>query len=51
MRKDLDARDVRDVRKAMAFSIPLGNNLFKAGIEETLGKSVNYIARGRPKQG
>jgi putative transposase len=50
LRTDLDARDVRDVRKAMAFSIPLGNNLFKEGIEATLGKSVNYIARGRPKQ-
>jgi hypothetical protein len=33
------------------FSVPLGNNLFKEQIEATLGKSVGYIARGRPKQG
>jgi hypothetical protein len=47
----LDARDIHDVRKAVAFSVPLGNNLFKERIEATLGKSVGYIARGRPKQG
>jgi hypothetical protein len=47
----LNARDVDDVRKAVAFSVPLGNNLFKERIEATLGKSVGYIARGRPKQG
>jgi hypothetical protein len=40
-----------DVRKAVAFSVPLGNNLFKERIEATLGKSVGYLARGRPKQG
>jgi hypothetical protein len=50
-RTGLDARDVRDVRKAVAFSVPLGNNLFKQRIEATLGESVSYIARGRPKQG
>jgi hypothetical protein len=47
----LNARDVDDVRKAVAFSVPLGNNLFKERSEATLGKSVGYIARGRPKQG
>jgi hypothetical protein len=47
----LDARDVHDVRKAVAFSVPLGNNLFKERIEATLVKSVGYIARGRPKLG
>jgi putative transposase len=51
LRTDLDARNVGDVRKVVAFFIPLGNNLFKEGIEATLGKSVGYIARGRPKQG
>ncbi len=50
-RTGLDARDADDVRKAVAFSVPLGNNLFKERIEATLGKSVGYIARGRPKQG
>jgi putative transposase len=47
-RTGLDARDVHDVRKAVAFSVPLGNHLFKERIEATLGKSVGYIARGRP---
>jgi hypothetical protein len=42
----LDARDFHDVRKAVAFSVPLGNNLFKERIEATLGKSVYYNARG-----
>jgi putative transposase len=50
-RTGLDARDVHDERKAVAFSVPVGNNLFKERIEATLGKSVGYIARGRPKQG
>ena len=50
-RTGLDARDADDVRKAVAFSAPLGNNLFKERIEATLGKSVGYIARGKPKQG
>jgi hypothetical protein len=40
----LDARDVHDVRKAVAFSVPLENNLFKERIEATLGKSIGYIA-------
>jgi hypothetical protein len=40
LRTGLDARDVRDVRKAMAFSIPLGNNLFKERIEATLGNQL-----------
>jgi hypothetical protein len=35
----------------VAFSVPLGNNLFKEQIEATLVKSVYYTARGRPKQG
>jgi hypothetical protein len=47
----LDVRDIHDVRKAVAFSVPLGNNFFKEQIEAILGKSVGFIARGRPKQG
>jgi hypothetical protein len=50
-RTDLDAKDVHDVQKAVVFSVPLGNNLFKERIEATLGKSVGYIARRIPKQG
>jgi putative transposase len=51
LRTGRDARDIHDVRKSEAFSVPLGNNLFKERIEATLVKSVGYIARGRPKQG
>jgi hypothetical protein len=50
-RTGVDARDVHDVRRASMFSVPLENNLFKERIEAILGKSVGYIARGRPKQG
>jgi hypothetical protein len=50
-RTGLDARDVHDVRRAVVFSVPLENNLFKEQIEAILGKSVGYIARVRPKQG
>jgi hypothetical protein len=50
-RTGMDAKDVHNVLKAVAFSVPLGNNLFKERTEATLGKSVGYIARGRPKQG
>jgi hypothetical protein len=50
-RPGLNARDVHDVRKAVAFSVLLGNNLFKERIEAILDKSVGYLARGRPKQG
>ena len=47
----LDDRDVHDVRKAAAFSMPLGNNHFKKRIEAGLGQSVGYAGRGRPKNG
>jgi putative transposase len=50
-RAGLDARDIHDARKAVAFSVPLGNILFKERIEAILGKSDGYIAQGRPKQG
>jgi hypothetical protein len=39
-RTGLNARDVHDVRKAMAFSVPLGNTLFKERIEATLDQST-----------
>jgi len=50
-RVGLDDRDVHDVRKAAAFSIPLGNNHFKERIEVAPGQSVGYAGRGRPKNG
>jgi hypothetical protein len=35
-RTGLDAKDAHDVRKAVAFSVPLVNHLFKGQIEATL---------------
>jgi hypothetical protein len=42
--------DVRDVRRAVAFSVPLGDNQFKERIEATLGRSTGYAGLGRFKQ-
>ena len=47
----LDAGDVHDVRKAVAFSVPLGNNHFKERIEPAPGQSVGYAGRGRSING
>ena len=46
LRNGLNARDVHDVQKAVACSVPLGNTLFKERIEATLGQSVGYLALG-----
>ncbi len=45
----LGDRDVRDVRNAVAFSVPLGDNQFKERIEATLGRSTGYADLGRFK--
>ena len=50
-RVGLDDGDVHEVRKAAAFSMPLGDNQFKKQIEATLSLSVGYARRGRPKNG
>ncbi len=41
---------VHDIRKAANFSMPLGNNRFKDQIEKTLGRSIGYADRGRPRK-
>ena len=46
----LDERDVHGIRQAAMFSMPLGNNRFKEQIESTLGQSIGYDKRGRPKK-
>jgi putative transposase len=38
LRTDRDASVVDDVRKAVAFSVPFGNHLFKEQIEEGLNR-------------
>lgn len=42
--------DLRAIREAAAFGMPLGNDRFKAQIEKTLGRTVGYARRGRPKK-
>ncbi len=41
---------VHDIRKAANFSMPLGNNRFKDQVEKTLGRSIGYADRGRPRK-
>lgn len=47
-RPSLDERDVHDVRRSVSYSMPLGDDRFKAQIESMLGRSVGQVARGRP---
>jgi putative transposase len=42
--------DVQDIRKATHYCQPLGDDRFRLQIQEELGRSVGYAARGRPKQ-
>ena len=44
----MDSVDIRDIRKAAQFSMPLGNERFKEQIEAALGRSTGYAKRGRP---
>ena len=46
----LDDRDVRDIRKATAFSMPLGNSEFTKQVEATLGRTIGQARRGRPNR-
>ena len=45
----LTTEELQDIRKASAFSMPLGNDRFREQIEAELGKSVGHAARGRPR--
>jgi len=44
----LDAADVRAIRNAAAFGMPLGNDRFKAQVERILGQAIGHARRGRP---
>ncbi len=44
----LDPDEVQKIRKAAAFSTPLGNDHFREQIEAALNRSVGYARRGRP---
>jgi hypothetical protein len=51
MMPGIDARDVHDARKAVAFFLPLGNTHFLRTDRAILGKVVSYIAREGQKSG
>lgn len=44
----LDKEDIRAIRNAARFSMPLGDNRFKEQIERALGRRIGHSRRGRP---
>jgi len=44
----VDDKDMADIRASWQTGTPLGNDRFKEGIEEVLGKKVGQNKRGRP---
>ena len=44
----IDIQDIHTIRKAIQFSIPLGNDRFKQQIEAALGRTTGFAKRGRP---
>jgi putative transposase len=44
----LDKDEINAIRKAATFSMPLGDNRFKAQVEAALSRQVGYAKRGRP---
>jgi putative transposase len=46
----IDPAVLRDVRSCLQTGTPLGNDRFRAQIEQALGVKVGYSVRGRPKK-
>ena len=46
----LDPAMLRDLRSCLQTGTPLGDDRFRAGIEQALGVRVGYSVRGRPKK-
>ena len=46
----LDPAMLRDLRSCLQTGTPLGNDRFRARIEQALGVKVGYSVRGRPKK-
>ncbi|MFT4564936.1 MAG: putative transposase [Gammaproteobacteria bacterium] len=44
----LDEKDIRTIRTATRFSMPVGDHKFKARIERALGREIGNAKRGRP---
>jgi putative transposase len=45
---DIEKEALQAIRKAINFSMPLGNNRFQEEVEEVLKRKVGYAKRGRP---
>lgn len=45
-KNDVDSNKNRTIRNAVQFSMPTGDNLFKAQIEQPLNRSIGYAHRG-----
>ena len=45
----IDNKDIQNIRDAIQFSRPLGNERFKQQVEAALGRPVGYARRGRPR--
>jgi putative transposase len=45
----LDQKAIHAMRTAASFSMPRGNNRFKAQIEAALGRHIGQAKRGRPR--
>jgi len=47
---ELDKSLMSSIRKALSFSMPLGDSRFQQQIEEAQGRKVGYAGRGRPNK-
>lgn len=45
---DLEKDELHAVRRAVEFSMPLGNDRFRDEIEQALGRKIGYAKRGKP---
>jgi putative transposase len=46
---ELAQQDIHEIRQAVLFSVPLGDNRFKEEIERVLNVKVGQAKRGRPR--
>jgi putative transposase len=46
----MEPTQVQSIRSAVYFSMPLGNDRFRRQIEQALGRTIGFSARGRPRR-
>lgn len=46
--RDLEQHDIKLIKNSALFSMPTGDNRFKAQIEQALNRKLGYARRGRP---